>query len=74
MLADPRSFALATRFARQWLRLGDVDGVLPDAVAYPYFDRTLGDAFIKESELFFDRLVLELGALGARNNHKCVSC
>ena len=59
MLADPRSEALSKRFARQWLRLGDVDSVLPDAVAYPYFDRTLGDAFIKESELFFDSLVRE---------------
>ena len=59
LLADPRSMALSTRFARQWLRLGDVDTVLPDAVAYPYFDRTLGDAFIKESELFFDSLVRE---------------
>jgi mono/diheme cytochrome c family protein len=59
MLADPKASALSTRFARQWLRLGDVDGVLPDAVAYPYFDRTLGDAFIKETELFFDSLVRE---------------
>ena len=59
LLADPRSQALSTRFARQWLRLGDVDSVLPDAVAYPYFDRTLGDAFIRESELFFDSLVRE---------------
>ena len=57
LLSDPRSEALSTRFARQWLRLGDVDAVLPDAVAYPYFDRTLGDAFIRESELFFDSLV-----------------
>ncbi len=59
LLVDPRSEALSNRFARQWLRLGDVDSVLPDAVAYPYFDRTLGDAFIKESELFFDSLVRE---------------
>jgi mono/diheme cytochrome c family protein len=59
LLADPQSEALSTRFARQWLRLGDVDTVLPDAVAYPYFDRTLGDAFIKESELFFDSIVRE---------------
>jgi hypothetical protein len=59
LLADPRSESLSKRFARQWLRLGDVDSVLPDAVAYPYFDRTLGDAFIKESELFFDSLVRE---------------
>ncbi len=59
MLADPRSESLSKRFARQWLRLGDVEGVLPDAVAYPYFDRTLGDAFVTESELFFDSLVRE---------------
>jgi mono/diheme cytochrome c family protein len=57
LLADPRSDALSTRFARQWLRLGDVEAVLPDAVAYPYFDRTLGDAFVKETELFFDSIV-----------------
>ncbi len=59
LVADPRSAALSKRFARQWLRLGDVQGVLPDAVAYPYFDRTLGDAFVTESELFFDSLVRE---------------
>ncbi|HWI19016.1 MAG TPA: DUF1592 domain-containing protein [Vicinamibacterales bacterium] len=59
LLADPRSEALSKRFARQWLRLGDVEGVLPDAVAYPYFDRTLGDAFVTESEMFFDSLVRE---------------
>jgi hypothetical protein len=59
LMADKRSAALSNRFARQWLRLGDVDTVLPDAVAYPYFDRTLGDAFITESELFFDSLVRE---------------
>jgi len=57
LLADPRSEALATRFASQWLRLHDVDHILPDAILYPYYDRTLGDAFIRESELFFDSLV-----------------
>jgi hypothetical protein len=66
MLADPRSEALSTRFAAQWLRLHDVDAMLPDAVMYPYFDRTLGDAFVHETELFVgsivreDRSVLEL--------------
>jgi hypothetical protein len=59
MLADPRSEALATRFAAQWLRLHDVDNILPDAILYPYYDRRLGDAFIRETELFFDSLVRE---------------
>jgi hypothetical protein len=57
MLADPRSEALATRFASQWLRLHDVDAILPDAILYPYYDKTLGQAFIRETELFFDSLV-----------------
>jgi hypothetical protein len=59
MLADPRAEALATRFASQWLRLSDVDEMLPDALAYPYFDHSLGQAFKRETELFFDSLVRE---------------
>jgi hypothetical protein len=57
MLADPRAASLSTRFAAQWLRLGDVEGMLPDAVQYPYYDHTLGDAFVRETELFFDSIV-----------------
>jgi hypothetical protein len=66
LLADPRAESLSTRFAAQWLRLNDVEGMLPDAVAYPYYDHTLGEAFVRESELFFqsivrdDRSVLDL--------------
>ena len=59
MLADPRSEALATRFASQWLRLNDVDQMLPDALLYPYFDHSLGQAFKRETELFFDSIVRE---------------
>jgi mono/diheme cytochrome c family protein len=59
MLADPRSDALASRFAAQWLRLADVEQILPDAILYPYFDRSLGRAMVRETELFFDSLVRE---------------
>jgi hypothetical protein len=59
MLADPKSEALATRFATQWLRLNDVDEMLPDALLYPYFDHSLGQAFKRETQLFFDSLVRE---------------
>jgi mono/diheme cytochrome c family protein len=59
MLADPRSETLATRFATQWLRLNDVDHILPDAILYPYFDRTLGDSLVRETQLFFDSIVHE---------------
>lgn len=57
MLADPRSEALATRFAAQWLRLQDLDKVEPDALDYPYYDETLAEAMGRETEVFFDHLV-----------------
>ena len=59
MMADPKAEALASRFAAQWLRLRDVEEVLPDALLYPYFDRTLGRAMMKETELFFGSIVKE---------------
>ncbi|MYD13843.1 MAG: DUF1592 domain-containing protein [Gemmatimonadetes bacterium] len=59
MLADPRAEALATRFASQWLRLQDLDLIHPDALTFPYFDQTLADAMLRETELFFDYLVQE---------------
>src|SRR4029079_8177520 len=66
MLADPRSDALSARFPTKGLRLNDVDDMLPDAISYPYYDHTLGEAFVRETELFFqsivrdDRSVLDL--------------
>jgi cytochrome c553 len=59
MLADPRAEALSTRFASQWLRLNDVEGMLPDAISYPYYDHTLGEAFVRETQLFFQSIVAE---------------
>jgi len=59
MIADPRSRALATRFAAQWLRLQDVDKIRPDGLLFPYWDGTLSEAFVKETELFFDSIVRE---------------
>ncbi len=59
MLEDPRSAALATRFAAQWLRLQDLDKVDPDALSFPYFDQTLSDAMNRETELLFEYLVRE---------------
>ena len=59
MLADPRSEALATRFAAQWLRLQDLGKIEPDALAYPYYDETLEHAMSRETELVFDYLVRE---------------
>ena len=66
MLADPRSEALATRFAALWLRLQDLDKVEPDEYWYPHYTRQLMDAMRRETELLFynvvreDRSMLEL--------------
>jgi hypothetical protein len=57
MLADPRSEALATRFASQWLRLQDLVKLSPDYLQYPQYDRTLADALKRETELLFDAIV-----------------
>jgi len=68
MLSDPRSEALATRFAAQWLRLQDIEKVHPDALQFPDFHEQLSDAMRRETELFFhslvrdDRSVLDLFA------------
>jgi hypothetical protein len=59
MLADPRSEALATRFAAQWLRLQDIEKVHPDALQFPDFHEQLGSAMRRETELFFYSLVRE---------------
>jgi mono/diheme cytochrome c family protein len=59
MIADPRSRALSTRFAAQWLRLQDVDKVRPDGLLFPNWDGSLTDAFVRETELFFDSIVRE---------------
>jgi mono/diheme cytochrome c family protein len=59
LLADPKAEALSTRFAAQWLRLQDLDKLNPDALFFPYYDHTLGEALKKETELFFDSIVRE---------------
>ena len=45
MLADHRSFNLATNFAGQWLRLRNIDAVVPAATLFRDFDDNLRQAF-----------------------------
>jgi Protein of unknown function (DUF1592)/Protein of unknown function (DUF1588)/Protein of unknown function (DUF1585)/Protein of unknown function (DUF1595)/Protein of unknown function (DUF1587) len=59
MLADPRSEALSTRFASQWLRLQDIELVHPDANQFPDFREQLAIDMRRETELFFYNLVRE---------------
>jgi len=59
MLADPRSYNLASNFAGQWLRLRNVTSVDPNVRLYPDFDDNLRQAFRTETELFVDSVVRE---------------
>jgi hypothetical protein len=59
MLADRRSSNLATNFAGQWLRLRNLEAVVPDARQFPDFDDNLRQAFRQETELFIDSVVRE---------------
>ncbi|MEZ5417491.1 MAG: DUF1592 domain-containing protein [Vicinamibacterales bacterium] len=59
MLGDPRSETLATRFAAQWLRLQDLDKIIPDYLQYPHWDDTLARGLRRETELFVDSLIRE---------------
>ena len=59
MLADRRSFNLATNFAGQWLRLRNLDAVIPSSKIFRDFDDNLRQAFRKETELFFDSVLRE---------------
>ncbi len=59
MLAEPRSEALATRFAAQWLRLPDLEKMHPNVRTYPHFHDQLKASMRRETELFFASLVQE---------------
>jgi hypothetical protein len=59
MLADPRSEALITSFAGQWLYLRNLSDAHPDPRLYTDFDDNLRQAFRRETELFFDSIMRE---------------
>jgi cytochrome c551/c552 len=59
MLADPRSEALVTNFAAQWLYLRDIESKQPDEILYPEFDQTLREAMRQETELFLGNVFRE---------------
>ena len=59
MLADPRSQALVTNFAAQWLYLRNLDSARPDPRLFPDFDDNLRQAFRHETELLFESVVNE---------------
>jgi mono/diheme cytochrome c family protein len=59
MLADARSRALVTNFAAQWLYLRDLPARRPNDRLFPDFDDGLRQAFVRETELFFEAIVRE---------------
>jgi hypothetical protein len=59
MLADPRSKALTTNFAFEWLKIRDMAALEPDPFTYPAFDAALRRAFGREIEIFVDSIFHE---------------
>jgi mono/diheme cytochrome c family protein len=66
MLRDERSVALVNEFTTQWLKLGQLPGIVPDADEFPEFDENLRAAMIEETRQFVasqireDRSVMDL--------------
>ncbi|MCW1885433.1 DUF1592 domain-containing protein [Luteolibacter flavescens] len=65
LLADPRSGALVTNFAGQWLGLRKVGANPPVPALYPDYDRHLEISIVRESEGFFAEILRH--DLDARN-------
>jgi mono/diheme cytochrome c family protein len=59
MLADSRASALVHNFAGQWLYLRNLRNTLPDSNVFPDFDDNLRQAFLRETELFFESIIRE---------------
>ncbi len=59
MLADPRSRALVSNFAGQWLYLRNVARIQPDPQAFPNFDENLRQALGEETERLIESTLRE---------------
>jgi len=59
MLSDPKSEALSTNFAAEWLHLQNLNIAVPDLFLFPNFDRTLAQSMRRETELLFNNIVHE---------------
>jgi hypothetical protein len=59
MLADPRSRALVTNFAGQWLQLRNLRSIVPNSETFSDFDDNLRQALQSECELFFESIIRE---------------
>jgi hypothetical protein len=59
MLSDPRSAALVSDFAGQWLHIRNVAGFRPSPEVLFHFDDNLRQAFERETELFVESIIRE---------------
>ncbi|HTC35747.1 MAG TPA: DUF1592 domain-containing protein [Bryobacteraceae bacterium] len=59
MLNDPKSDALISNFAEEWLQLRNLRGLIPDPNVFPDFDDNLRQAFLKETTLLFGSVLRE---------------
>ena len=59
MLADPKSDALVSNFAGQWLYLRNLKNMVPLSTEFVDFDDNLRRAFEREAELFFESVMRE---------------
>jgi len=59
MLKDPKAWALTDSFAMQWLQLRRLQAFSPDTRLFPAFNDQLRSAMLKETELFFNAIVVE---------------
>ncbi len=59
MLSDPRSSALASNFAGQWLQTRNLDVIKPDPKKFPEWNSELRDAMRTETNMFFENMLRE---------------
>ena len=59
MLADPKSRALVSNFAGQWLQVRNLRNMAPNSNEFPDFDDNLRQAFRQETEMFFESIMRE---------------
>jgi mono/diheme cytochrome c family protein len=59
MLDDPKSSALASNFAGQWLQIRNLVNMRPDPVVFADFDESLRSSMQRETELFFESILRE---------------
>ncbi len=59
MLDDPKSSALVSNFAGQWLQIRNLETVRPDPVVFADFDESLRSSMRQETELFMNSILRE---------------